>query len=189
MPEFIVSCIVNRAMWSISLLTSRPPESYTNVPLGDKTEHISPNLLVLRRYCLLSGLLDYHHRSCLPKFNLRLKTLQLVLSHIQLDPINFYDDSFFPCSQKAVYQNPNTYPLVKGKNGGEVDITLLKHIVDFFKYHLSSQWAGTLYDIFDNLDNHLKPKAWDTRLDQHPDVSKLGKHWLGSYGKYLLSTG
>ena len=173
---------------SISALTSRLPESYSHVPLGHKTEHMSQNLLSLRQYCLTSGLLDYFHKSRFTKFDVRVKTLQLILSHIQLDSEIIYDDFSFPRSQKAVYENPNTFPLFKGKNRGEIDIILLKHTVDFFKYHISSQWAGTFCDIFNNLSSQLKPKAWDAQLQQYPNALKLGKHWLGAYGNHPLRT-
>lgn len=167
-----------------------PSESYAHLPLGYKATAASKNIIALREYVQSSNILD-KVLSCLyrtPEFSPALKTLQLVLFHLQLDlslgpATSVYG---FPYSQKAVYGHPGKVPLFQGRNFNKVNIDFLMHTGNFFKYHLAEPQAQTLYELFSELEPHEQPQAWDSRVHQGPDVKELGKHWKGSYGKLRI---
>lgn len=92
----------------------------------------------------------------------------------------------FPHSQIAVYGHPEQYPLFLD-NGFQVNIDLLMHTANFFKYHMTREDENTLFTLFKELKDDQKPRAWDSQLQQGrgvPGVKKIGSHWKGSYGKF-----
>lgn len=160
-------------------------ESYADVPLGTKGQQISKNVLMLRGYVESSGILK-KVMSCLHRdhrFSPLLQTLQLVLTHLQLDLSMESPTLGFPWSQQAVYGHPDDFPMFKDRNKSKINIEFLLHTANFFKFHMTKKEAHTLYTLFHGLEDHQKPRAWDARLHKGPGVKKLGKHWKGSYGK------
>ena len=89
----------------------------------------------------------------------------------------------FAYSQYAVYAHPDDFPLFNAKGTWQISTNLLVHIANFFKHHLTQKGEDTLYDIFSQLKEHERPKAWNSRLVQGGGVKKLGKIWKGTYGK------
>lgn len=114
-----------------------------------------------------------------------LQTLQLVLTHLQLNvpSVKASQALGFAYSQSAVYSHPDDFPMFSANGTWQIGTNLLLHIANFFKHHLTLQGESTLYELFSQLKSHEKPKAWDSRLVQGGGVRKLGKHWKGTYGK------
>lgn len=172
----------------LNLLTLMLSESYANVPMGHKAKETSKNILALRNYVQRSNILD-KVLSCLyrdPTFNPALKTLQAVLTHLQFDLSLRLPTLGFSYSQKAVYGHPNKFPMFRGQNYNKVNIDFIMHTANFFKYHMTMKDAQTLYEVYSELEDHEKPKAWSSRIHQGPGVEKLGKRWKGSYGELPL---
>lgn len=111
-----------------------------------------------------------------------LQTLQLVLTHLNLEIASVRPSPVlgFAKSQFLVYSHPEVYPMFS--NSWQISTNLLVHIVNFFRHHLVEK-GEDMYEIFSQLQEHEKPKAWDSRLVQGEGVKQLGKHWKGTYGK------
>ena len=157
-----------------------------DLPPCAKAETLSNNLAALRRYVQQSNILS-HVLSCLNRddrtFNPALKTLQLTLTHLLLDPSLSLGTIGFEYSQKAVYEHPAKQPLFRGQNYSKVNIELIMHTVNFFKHHMMNPDAQTLYELYHELEDHERPQPWNSRLQQCPGVAKLGRYWKGSYGE------
>ena len=115
--------------------------------------------------------------------NLWAKTIQVVLTHFQLDLALAPRTIGFQDSQTVVYSHPNRNRLFRGKSFNQVNIDMLMHVVNFFKFHLTSPTASTLFQHFSLLNNDEAPAAWNTKLDPGSRVKTLGKRWLGCCGK------
>ena len=107
--------------------------------------------------------------------------------HWQLDLSLHSPVCGFPYSQQAVYAHPDDFPIFLDENYRKVNIEFLSHTANFFKYHIRNPQEQTLYHLFEQLEDHEKPRPWEARLFQGPGVKKLGKKWKGSYGISLLS--
>lgn len=155
------------------------------MPLGQRAVTQSKNIAILRDYIKRSNILD-KVLSCLHRderiFNPALKTLQLVLTHFSFDTSLRLPTLGFEYSQKAVYAHPTKQPLFQGRTFNKVNIDLVMHTANFFKFHFTTLEAQTLYNLYSELESHERPQAWNTRLDQ--GATWLGKHWRGSYGGY-----
>lgn len=114
-----------------------------------------------------------------------LQTLQLVLTHLQLNSPSVRGNPSlgFAYSQFAVYSHPDDFPMFSANSIWQISTNLLLHIANFFKHHLTEKGENTLYELFNQLKAHEKPKAWDSRLVQGGGAKTLGKHWKGTYGK------
>ena len=163
------------------------PESYANLPVGRKAKHPSNNLKVIQDFVQHSGMLRtiFYCRQEKSNINPLLQTLQLVLTHLQLNipSVRANQALGFAYSQSVVYSHPDDFPMFSANGNWQISTNLLLHIAKFFKHHLTQQDESTLYELFSQLKAYEKPKAWDSRLVQGGDVKKLGKHWKGTYGK------
>ena len=114
-----------------------------------------------------------------------LQTLQLVLTHLNLDISSVRASPVlgFANSQFLVYSHPDDFPMFSENGLWQISTNLLVHTANFFRHHLAEKGENTLYELFSELKAHEKPKAWDSRLVQGEGVKKLGKHWKGTYGK------
>ncbi|KAK4697460.1 hypothetical protein P7C71_g612, partial [Lecanoromycetidae sp. Uapishka_2] len=160
-------------------------ESYADTPMGQKATTVSKNIAEIRRFVQRSSI--FSSAVCPfreePNYNPALKTLQIVLFHLQLDRSLDVGMLGFPFSQSAVYAHPQQNPLFLN-HGLDVNIDLLMHTANFFKYHMTQATENTLYTIFNELEDDQKPRAWESQLQQGrgiPGVKKLGTHWKGSY--------
>ena len=175
-------------MWS--LLTCFWQESYANPPsdVENESKEASYNLVALRRYANTTNILDHVlcHRE--RTFSSLLRTLQLVLTHLQLD-ITMSPATFsFEYSQKAVYGHPSKNRMFRNSSFEKINIEFLLDTVNFFKFHMTNPRAQTLYDLVNGLAERQKPKAWDSRVEHDLGEGQLGKHWLGTYGKISPKT-
>ena len=141
---------------------------------------------MIQRFVQRSGMLRRKFACLKEKSNINpfLQTLQLVLTHLQLNPslVKARPVLGFAYSQFAVYSRPDDFPMFSPNGTWQISTKLLLHIANFFKFHLTEK-GETLYDLFSQLKAHEKPKAWNSRLVQGGGVKKLGKHWKGTYGK------
>ena len=117
-----------------------------------------------------------------------LQTLQLVLTHLELDigSAKANPPLGLAYSQFAVYCHPDDFPMFNFDFKWQVSINLLLHIANFWKHHMTRKDESTLYELFSQLQEHEKPKAWKSRLVQGDDVERLGKHWKGTYGTFIV---
>ena len=167
------------------MLTSLRLASYADVPFGQQTNGISKNLQAIRDYKMRSNLFHSVYSKFQPSFSPKLRTLHLVLAHIQLD-LTLSPSAFgFPHSQKAIYSHPRSNPIFKGQNHDRVNINLLMHTLDFFKYHLTFSRAQTLYRSFSGLNQQKRPRCWNARI-RH-GLQSLGSRWYGTWGMYTPS--
>lgn len=87
----------------------------------------------------------------------------------------------FPISQKAIYSHPDrAVGLFIGQDKLTVNLELVGHLSNFFKYHATCYEEAHLYDIFQTLGQHEKPTMWDNQILQGPQ--KLQRHWKGFFG-------
>lgn len=86
----------------------------------------------------------------------------------------------FPNSQQAVYSHRDEVPMFT-EHMHIVNIALLLHIANFFKYHLTCEGEATLFNPFKGLTGEEKPRALCKPI-QH-GLSRIGQLWKGSSGK------
>ena len=136
----------------------------------------------MQRSCMLRKV--YHSLKEKTNMNPRLQTIQLVLTHLELQiPSGKASPTRgFAYSQCAVYAHPDDFPMFSTDGIWQISTNFLLHVVNFFKHHLTQKDEHTLYELFSELKAHEKPKAWSSRLVQGQGVKKLGKHWKGTYG-------
>lgn len=174
-----------REIRCMEILRDLVVESYANLPVGRKAKHPSNNLKVIHHFVQRSDMLRMIFYCLREKSNINplLQTLQLVLTHLQLNvpSVKASQALGFAYSQSAVYSHPDDFPMFSANGTWQIGTNLLLHIANFFKHHLTLQGESTLYELFSQLKSHEKPKAWDSRLVQGGGVRKLGKHWKGTY--------
>ena len=146
----------------------------------------SNNIAHLHHFVKASNLLDVFlskvHRS---DANGRLlQTLQLVLTHCQLDLSIRSRIGGFGCSQQVVYSHPANMPMFLDKKWN-LNLEYLLHIVNFFKYHMKTETENTLYPLLCDLENLERPQAWNRPISQGCGVKPLGTNWKGSYGESM----
>lgn len=96
-------------------------------------------------------------------------------------PGNCTPGDLFPISQKVVYEHPDkSAGLFADDEYMTVNLDLVGHISNFFKYHIGCDEEGSLMETFDALEKHEKPSLWDKQLLQ--GTQALGRHWKGCYG-------
>ena len=147
----------------------------------------SNNLAEIERFVQRSGFLR-KALVCLQGnsgINPLLETLQLVLTHLELSigSAKANPPLGLAYSQFAVYRHPDESPMFNFGDKSQVSISLLLHIANFFKHHMTRKDENTLYDLFSQLEEHEKPKAWKSRLHQGDGAPRPGRHWKGTYGK------
>jgi hypothetical protein len=82
-------------------------------------------------------------------------------------------------SQRAVYLATNSAPLYSGPNMTVVNMEWMLHCFNFFRHHMLSEEAMTLFKVMSDLSPLQKPSFWQEplRIGSYP----LGKHWKGTY--------
>jgi hypothetical protein len=85
----------------------------------------------------------------------------------------------FEESQYAVYQPAISAPIFPGTTLAVVNMDWILHSINFFRHHMMSEEAQSLFDKIDELDVREKPSVWREPLCQgaHP----LSKYWKGTY--------
>ena len=136
----------------------------------------------MQRSNFLSRVLSCLHRDN-RFFKPALKTLQLTLTHFSLDPSLYLPTLGFEYSQKVVYAHPAKQPMFQGKSYDKINIDLLMHTANLFKYHMMTPDAATLFEMYHDLEENQRPQAWDSRLNHGPGLKKLGTYWKGTYGQ------
>ena len=87
----------------------------------------------------------------------------------------------YPISQKAVYAHPDqVVGLFADDKYMSVNLDLVSHLSNFFKYHITCYEEASLYDLYGALRKSEKPNVWDSQILQGPQ--KLRKHWKGTFG-------
>ena len=91
----------------------------------------------------------------------------------------------FPVSQKAVYSHPDRVAgLFADDKFMSVNLELVGHLSNFFKYHAVCYEEATLFDVFDALGKNERPSMWDSQILQGPQ--KLGRTWKGAFGSLSI---
>jgi len=86
-----------------------------------------------------------------------------------------------PVSQKAIYNHPNENAgLFADDEFMTVNLDLLGHLSNFFKFYITCYEEVALFDVFDALGKHERPSLWESQIMQGP--TKLGRHWKGVFG-------
>lgn len=144
---------------------------------------VSNNIAKLRYFVENSNLLAVCGRPRgLGKVDTLLKAEQLVFTHWSLEFSSKFPAYGFSESQQAVYGHPDEVPMFEDTMT-TVNIDLLLHIANFFKYHITRKEEATLFHQFEQLAEDQKPRVWRHRIEQV--WRKLGRSWKGSYGKWL----
>lgn len=160
-----------------------PLESFSDnrrIPSGKR---VSKNIPFLRYMVRKTNLLQNVCGRIARKYDVAtlLQALQVLFAHWSLEFSLDNPTWGFATSQKVVYSHPNTW-LMFGDYMLSVNIELLLHISNFFKYHITSQQEGTLYYLFQELSDDQKPRTWEGPLRN--GVRQIGASWKGSYGKW-----
>jgi len=111
--------------------------------------------------------------------------LQLVLSHYSFDQSLGLKTWGFPDSQQAAYSSVASMPMFVGFNKLQVNLVWVLHIMNFFKYHITSSSEHTLFEQFAMLESWEKPQEWKSQLKG--GTYTLGKFWKGTYGRGGIS--
>ncbi|KAJ4296664.1 hypothetical protein N0V90_006712 [Kalmusia sp. IMI 367209] len=82
-------------------------------------------------------------------------------------------------SQKAVYAATNTAPLYIGPKKNCLNMEWMLHCLNFFRYHMMTPDASSLYDTMKGMDVSQKPSPWRGPLQtgSYP----LSRWWKGTY--------
>lgn len=113
---------------------------------------------------------------------LLLEAVQLLFVPWSLEFSLDYPTWDFPKSQANAYSHPDILPMF-GIFRANVNLGLILHISNFFKYHMTSPEEATLFYPFKELAEDQKPRAWEGPIVQ--GVRAIGRSWKGSYGKSL----
>ena len=144
----------------------------------------SNNLKELYRFVQSSNLLDSLligvHKS--QEESRLMQTIQVVLTHLQLDLHIRSPSQGFGLSQQAIYCLPSKMPLFLDKKG-TVNMEFMLHIVNFFKYHMTCETENTLYPLLCDLMKHERPRAWEGPIKNDAVPKMPGLQWRGSYGE------
>ena len=112
----------------------------------------------------------------------KIMAVQLCLAAIILHPDHCSSKvSNFDISQDYVYGTMAKRPLFKGKFKLDIDLELLLHTVNFFKFHLKAGGGeGLLCYQYEDLKKDELPQTWLGNIKAGTQV--LGSHWKGTYG-------
>jgi len=113
----------------------------------------------------------------------RLLALQLMFAHYLFVP-DFPERTIysFEASQKAVYESPLKEPIFQGFNKQEVNLEWTLHCLNFFRYHLKSRQAGSLYETMEELPAHQGPWMWESKIRNSNNIDDIPRFWKGTYG-------
>ncbi|KAI9844218.1 MAG: hypothetical protein M1837_005724 [Sclerophora amabilis] len=110
-----------------------------------------------------------------------LLAIQLTLAHLYLRPVINMDVHHFEISQQTVYAPMTQIQLYIGNTANFVNLGLLNHILNFFKYHLTVVHEGELYHLLKRLEEKSKPSGWPHILSQ--TLSSMNQNWIGQSGR------
>ncbi|OAK98834.1 hypothetical protein IQ06DRAFT_327330 [Phaeosphaeriaceae sp. SRC1lsM3a] len=85
----------------------------------------------------------------------------------------------FEESQRMVYMPTKSTPMYLGPTMTGLNMDWILHCMNFFRHHMTSQEAGTLYEAMNCLSAYQSPSAWQAPL--RSGTAPLGKHWKGTY--------
>ncbi|KAI9751809.1 MAG: hypothetical protein M4579_005895 [Chaenotheca gracillima] len=112
-----------------------------------------------------------------------LLVIQVMLAFLFLDPVQPVAFDLFAKSQAAVYQSPFTHNLFNINHPGGVDLGLVNHMLNFFKYHMKNAHSGELFGQLIETEPSSRPHVWAGLLSQGShdvgDIS-LPRVWLGA---------
>lgn len=104
----------------------------------------------------------------------------LYAPHVICTEISQIDGTYgFNESQQSVYSRRSEKPFFKGHNACDVDLMMVVHHLNFWKYWLTNDPMETLAGGFSRLDKHHRPKYFTTKLTN--GAANLGYHWTGTY--------
>jgi hypothetical protein len=111
--------------------------------------------------------------------------IQLCLTPISLNPrfCNKYKVSHFDLSQYQAYDTPARQPIFCGRYKQDVNVRWLLHVVNFFKFHLTTNNEGLLAHHYQDLESDQFPQPWEGRIE--PGTKPLKSHWRGAYSKFI----
>ena len=92
--------------------------------------------------------------------------------------------SFGP-SQRVVYARPEDVPLFT-PNKKRVNWGVALHILNFFRYHITTEHEATLYQVFATLAENEKPLPWSRHLGSIDDTVApyyMSGHYHGAWGQ------
>lgn len=165
-----------------------PLESFIGNRTDSSGKQVSNNILYLRHFIRKSNLLHnvFDPRCEMVESSLLepslLQTIRLLFTHWSLEFPLDCPTFGFPDSQRAAYSHPDEDPLF-GRYKLSVNVDLLLHIANFFKYHIATKEEATLFHPFNDLPDDDKPRAWKGQIQD--GLREIGRSWLGSYGKSL----
>lgn len=162
-------------------------DSFSGKANDASLEYVSKNLEAMKRFfenhnSLLMSLFSPSQKEReTNKYNPLLQTIQVMLAprYLTICPLMATWAFDFETSQRWMYGNSQQAPYFIGCNSLDVNMGLVLHAVNFWKYHLVREWEGTLFASFEDLEADEKPRYWTEQLK--PGVQKLGRHWKGSY--------
>lgn len=107
--------------------------------------------------------------------------LQLVLGNYMLCVSDQHLGGTLESSQKVVYAHPMVKPLfTKSKKNVNWDVAV--HILNFFRYHATTEHEATLYQVFQNLGGEEMPAPWKNPLNAVNDEDDaLSEDLTGDY--------
>ncbi|KAI8936507.1 hypothetical protein NX059_006912 [Plenodomus lindquistii] len=82
-------------------------------------------------------------------------------------------------SQRAVYTASNHAKIFRGSKRDEVNMDWLGHCLDFFRHHMMTEEANSLFENINELSMAQKPSAWREPL--RDGARPLSRHWKGTY--------
>lgn len=159
-------------------------ESFSDNGRDSSGERVSKNVTFLRDVVCQSKLLQYvlGRNARENGATTLLQAIQLLFAHWSLEFSLDCPTHGFMTSRKVVYSHRKTWLMFEGRMLS-VNIELLLHIANFFKYHLTNEYEATLFNHFQELPEDQKPRAWNGPLET--GVRQIGTSWKGSYGKWL----
>ncbi|KAI9786041.1 MAG: hypothetical protein M1816_008132 [Peltula sp. TS41687] len=108
-----------------------------------------------------------------------LQVVQLTLSYLNF---RIFGVSYqFGYSQKKVYEEWQTAPVFEGPWYNIPNIRFLLHVVNFFKYHMSTMGEHTLFFPYGYLPDFFKPGPWEGKLQVTTEPKMIGASWKGCH--------
>jgi hypothetical protein len=90
----------------------------------------------------------------------------------------------FDNSQDMVYGTETKEPLFSGRFKQSVNLPLLLHTANFFKFHFKAGIGeGLLCQAYKGLEPDQYPQSWIGHIKS--GTQELGSHWKGTYSKLL----
>lgn len=140
----------------------------------------------LREFTLNSKVLIHDRRAPPPRedehgwIDQMLTAVKLMCAHFLFEFKGITHHIFaFDESQQAVYQSSHMATMFIGPLNKHLNMDWLGHCLDFFRHHMMSEEAGTLFENISELPPSQKPSAWRETL--RTGARPLGRYWKGTY--------